>query len=121
MAYSSGTRTMMGEVVAWSAFACLVAYMAVNYSDVRRGVATLMGRAVGLPAGEAGALGALVACGGLVTLAIALTGRQLGLLTPSMYAVFALTAIISTSVTGPLLDRFLAVGSRTPGPSPAGG
>ena len=43
MAYSSGTRTMMGEVVAWSAFACLVAYMAVNYSDVRRGVATLMG------------------------------------------------------------------------------
>ncbi len=100
-----------------AAVALFLAAIAVS----KWGVATLMGRAVGLPSGEAGALGALVACGGLVTLAIALTGRQLGLITPSMYAVFALTAIISTSVTGPLLDRFLAVGSRTPGPSPAGG
>lgn len=70
------------------------------------GIAIAVGRAVGLPPTEAGAVGTLLSCGGLVTLAVAVAGRHIGVVTPSMQAVLALTAILSTLVTGPLLDRF---------------
>ncbi len=43
MAFSSGTRTMLGEVAGWAAFACLLGVVAVNYSEIRQGVAALMG------------------------------------------------------------------------------
>jgi Kef-type K+ transport system membrane component KefB len=74
------------------------------------GVAALVGLCTGLPARQAAAMGALLACGGLVTLVVALAARQIGLITPAMQAVFVIGAIVSTLATGPLLDRFLAVG-----------
>jgi Kef-type K+ transport system membrane component KefB len=80
------------------------------------GVTTLAGRATGLRAGDAAAVGVLVACGGLVTLAVAIAGRQLGLVTPSLHVVLALTAIASTVVTGPLLDRFRESATSPPIP-----
>lgn len=77
------------------------------------GVATVVGRAVGLPGREAGSVGVMLACGGLVTLVVALAGRAAGIITPSMQVVFVFGAVISTLVTGPLLDR---LGAR---PEPA--
>jgi Kef-type K+ transport system membrane component KefB len=65
------------------------------------GVGAAVGRATGMPAREAAALGVLVACGGLVTLVVALGGRELGIVTPSMQVVLALVAIATTLVTGP--------------------
>lgn len=72
------------------------------------GVGTAVGRACGLPGRQAGAAGVLLSCGGLVTLVVALAGRQLGLVTAPMQVVLAVTAIVSTLATGPLLDRYLA-------------
>lgn len=69
------------------------------------GVATVVGRAVGLSRGDAAAVGVLLTCGGLITLVVALAGRQAGLVTPATYAVLAVTAILTTAATGPLLNR----------------
>jgi Kef-type K+ transport system membrane component KefB len=69
-------------------------------------VAATVGRATGLAWRPANAVGVLLACGGLVTLVVALVGKRAGLLTDSMYAVFAIAAILTTLATGPLLDRF---------------
>ena len=43
MAYSSGTRTMMGEVAGWFVFACFLSLVAINYDGLRQGVAHMMG------------------------------------------------------------------------------
>ncbi|MEQ1578038.1 MAG: TIGR02281 family clan AA aspartic protease [Hyphomicrobium sp.] len=43
MAYSAGTRTMMGEVAGWFAFACFLAVVGVNFAELRRGVGHMMG------------------------------------------------------------------------------
>jgi Kef-type K+ transport system membrane component KefB len=71
------------------------------------GVGAAVGRAAGMTGPEAGAVGVLVSCGGLVTLVVALAGRELGIVTPSMQVVLALVAIVSTLATGPLLERYL--------------
>ncbi len=57
MSYSSGTRTMLGEVAGWGIAACLVAIAVINYDGVRSGTRALMGIPDQVDAGtdEAGA------------------------------------------------------------------
>ena len=43
MSYSSGTRSMAGEVAGWCGAVCLLAVVALNYDGLRHGVAGLMG------------------------------------------------------------------------------
>lgn len=70
------------------------------------GAATLVSRACGTTWQQAGAVGAMLSCGGLVTLAIALVARQAGMITEPMQVTFVIAAITTTLLTGPLLDRF---------------
>lgn len=65
------------------------------------------GRAVGLSSKEAGTLGALMNCRGLLILVVALIGLQLGVITPQMQVVFVIGAIVTTMMTGPLVDLLL--------------
>jgi Kef-type K+ transport system membrane component KefB len=85
-----------------------IALFVLAIAVAKWGVGTLVGRVAGLPAAASGALGVMAACGGLVTLVVALAAQQLGLITPSMQVVFVTSAIITTVATGPLLDRFIA-------------
>ena len=43
MAFSSGTRTMLGEVAGWAIFSCLLVAVLANFSELRQGVAAAMG------------------------------------------------------------------------------
>jgi aspartyl protease family protein len=43
MAFSAGTRTMLGEVAGWGIAACLIAGVVINYDGVRSGTRALMG------------------------------------------------------------------------------
>jgi len=43
MSYSSGTRTVMGEVAGWAIAACLVAVAVINYDALRGTTAELLG------------------------------------------------------------------------------
>jgi Kef-type K+ transport system membrane component KefB len=70
----------------------------------KTGVGTVVGRAVGMPWRQAGAVGAMLGCGGLITLVVGLIARQAGMITEPMQIAFVVAAITSTLLTGPLLD-----------------
>jgi len=70
-------------------------------------VGALAGRAVGLAWNEASAIGVLMNCRGLMILVVALIGQQAGVITPPMQIAFVLGAILTTLMTGPLVDVFL--------------
>ncbi len=62
-------------------------------------------RLAGLPAGEARAIGALLQCGGIMTIAISLDVLQAGVIGPRLNATLTLVGLVSTLVAGPLLAR----------------
>lgn len=65
------------------------------------------GLAVGLNFKEANAIGVLMNCRGLMILVVALVGKQAGVITDPMQGVFVIGAIVTTLMTGPLVDVFL--------------
>lgn len=71
------------------------------------GVGTLVSRATGMTWHQASAVGAMLSCGGLITLAIALVAQEAGLITEPMQIAFVIAAIVTTLLTGPLLDVFI--------------
>lgn len=65
------------------------------------------GMAVGLKFKEANTIGVLMNCRGLMILVVAIVAGNFGGITPTMRVVFALGAIVTTIMTGPLVDVFL--------------
>ena len=70
-------------------------------------VGAVAGKAVGLSWTEANAIGVLMNCRGLMILVVALVGKQAGVITDPMQGVFVIGAIVTTLMTGPLVDVFL--------------
>lgn len=70
-------------------------------------VGAVAGRAVGLNMREANTIGVLMNCRGLMILIVAIVAGQFDGITPEMRVVFALGAIITTMMTGPLVDLFI--------------
>ncbi|MEX2197136.1 MAG: cation:proton antiporter [Thermoleophilaceae bacterium] len=64
-------------------------------------------RAVGLKSSEANTIGVLMNCRGLMLLVVAIVAGQFDGITPEMRVIFALGAIVTTMMTGPLVDLFL--------------
>ena len=64
-------------------------------------------RVAGLNFKEANTIGVLMNCRGLMLLVVAIVAGSFGGITPEMRAVFALGAIVTTMMTGPLVDLFL--------------
>lgn len=77
-------------------------------------VGALTGRAVGLKWKQAGLMGVLLNCRGLLILAVAIIGLQLGVITPQMQVVFVIGAIVTTMMTGPLVDALAEPEAATP-------
>jgi Kef-type K+ transport system membrane component KefB len=71
------------------------------------GVGALSGRAVGLNWNQANTIGVLMNCRGLMILVVGLVGLSAGVITPAMQGVFVIGAIVTTLMTGPLVDAFL--------------
>lgn len=71
------------------------------------GVGYVTGRGVGLKGHQANTLGVLLNCRGLLILVVALIGLQLGVITTAMQGVFVIGAIVTTLMTGPLVDVFI--------------
>jgi len=70
-------------------------------------VGAAAGRAVGLNSKEANTIGVLMNCRGLMILVVALIGKQAGVITDPMQVVFVIGAIVTTVMTGPLVDMFV--------------
>lgn len=72
------------------------------------GGATLAARFTGLPWREAGALGALMNTRGLVELVVLNLGLDLGVISPAVFSMLVLMALVTTATTAPLLRWFNA-------------
>jgi Kef-type K+ transport system membrane component KefB len=70
-------------------------------------VGTGAGMSVGLKWRDANVIGILMNCRGLMILAAAIVAGSFGGITPEMRVTFALGAIITTMMTGPLVDVFV--------------
>jgi Kef-type K+ transport system membrane component KefB len=62
-------------------------------------------RARRMPRAEAGALGALLQCGGIMTIAISLDVLDAGIISPRLHATLTLGGLVTTVLAGPLLAR----------------
>lgn len=104
----TGLRTkigLLGDARAWL-FCGLVVLVA---TAGKLGGSMVAARMTGTPWGEAFALGALMNSRGLMELIALNVGYELGILSPSIFAILVLMAIVTTFATGPLLtlsERF---------------
>jgi Kef-type K+ transport system membrane component KefB len=75
-----------------------------------KGVAsTVAARASGLPPGDSLSLGALMNCRGLTGLIVLNVGLSLEVISPTMFTILVVNALVATFMTTPLLslaDRF---------------
>ncbi|MBL9166733.1 MAG: cation:proton antiporter [Verrucomicrobiales bacterium] len=111
----SGLNTKIGllnSVYLWEmAVAVLVAAVA------GKGVACwLAARATGISNREALGIGTLMNARGLMELIIINIGLQKGIISPALFAILVIMAVVTTLMASPLFERL--VGSRTPGQSP---
>jgi Kef-type K+ transport system membrane component KefB len=86
------------------------------------GAGWVAARSVGLTNAESHVLGVLLNCRGLLILVVGLIGLQLGVIGGTMQAVFVVGAIVTTIMTGPLVDVFMPrdlTAEREPAPPPA--
>ncbi len=98
----TGLRTQVGLLAddgGWRAFALIVAIATL----AKIGSGLLAGRINGLGWREAGGLGVLLNTRGLMELVVLNMGLDLGLITPRLFAVLVLMAIVTTCGTAPLL------------------
>jgi len=72
---------------------------------------TVAARVAGLDRRDALALGCLMNCRGLTELIVLNVGLSLGLITPTVFTMFVVMALVSTMLTAPIFDR-LCKGER---------
>ena len=71
------------------------------------GGAALAARACGVPWRDCGAIGVLMNTRGLMELVILNVGRELGVITPAVFAMMVIMALVTTFLTTPLLNVVL--------------
>jgi Kef-type K+ transport system membrane component KefB len=78
------------------------------------GGSALAARVGGVPWREAAALGVLMNTRGLMELVILNVGLDLGVLSPALFAIFVLMALLTTLMTSPLLSTLGVPAKTTP-------
>ena len=114
----TGLRTQMGllnDLSGWMICAGLILIATVG----KLGGAMVTARLAGVPWADAFALGALMNTRGLVELIALNIGYDLGILSPRIFTMLVIMALVTTLMTGPLLtfaDRWRARRSIAPSP-----
>jgi Kef-type K+ transport system membrane component KefB len=101
----TGLRThvgLLGEAGAWLAFAGVLVVAVAG----KLGGSMLAARFTGMPWLDSFALGALMNTRGLVELIVLNLGYDLGILSPPAFAMMVLMALLTTFMTGPLLQLY---------------
>ena len=100
----SGLRTSVGAIHGLNLWLALGAVLTVAIAG-KFGGTWAMGRIGGLPPREAEALGWLMNTRGLTELVILNVGLSLGVISPTLFTLMVLMALITTAMAGPLLGR----------------
>jgi Kef-type K+ transport system membrane component KefB len=107
----TGLRTQIGlldDVASWAICLAIIVVATVG----KLGGTVLAARWTGLPWRDSVALGALMNTRGLMELIALNVGYDLGILTPEIFAMMVLMAVVTTTMTGPLLSLSLNWGRR---------
>jgi Kef-type K+ transport system membrane component KefB len=100
---ATGLRTQVGllhGLELWLLFGLVVAVAVAG----KFGGSALAARVAGLSWREAGALGALMNARGLIQLVFLTIGLELGILSPTLFTMMVLMALVTTFMTSPLLE-----------------
>ena len=100
----SGLRTQIGLLTTPSAWV-VCGEIALVACVGKFGGSVLAGRATGLPWREASAVGILMNTRGLMELVILNIGLDLGVISPALFAMMVIMALVTTFMTTPLLER----------------
>jgi Kef-type K+ transport system membrane component KefB len=110
----SGLRTQLGLVHGgdqWLAFAGILFVACLG----KFGGATIAARMTGMPWRTATALGVLMNTRGLVELIVLNVGLDLGVISPPLFAMLVLMALVTTFATSPILARIVRPGPFSSG------
>lgn len=114
----TGLRTEIDLLGDWGSWAVCLAIV-LTATAGKLGGTVLAARWIGLPWRDSVALGALMNTRGLMELIALNVGYDLGILTPEIFAMMVLMALVTTAMTGPLLSLSLNWG-RQSAVAPAG-
>lgn len=116
----SGLRTDFTKL-SWDYLPAIALFLAAGIVGKWAGSA-VFARLGGMSWAEGNVLGVLMNCRGLLVLVVALIALNAGVISPPMQVAGVLMALVTTMMTGPLVDRFLGavpdaggVGPATPG------
>jgi Kef-type K+ transport system membrane component KefB len=112
----TGMRTEIGTLAgaeAWLACALVVAVATVG----KCGGTAVAARVMGLSWRHAGALGAMMNTRGLMELIVLGVGLDLGVISPALFTMFVVMALVTTAATAPALSVLLPPGSGDIGPA----
>lgn len=102
----TGLRTQIGLHEVREDWVALVLILLVAFGG-KYGGTTLTARFAGLSWRESSALGVLMNTRGLVELIVLNVGLDLNVLTPRLFALFVIMAVVTTFMTSPILDSLL--------------
>jgi Kef-type K+ transport system membrane component KefB len=100
----SGLRTNIGLIHGEAWFGCVLSVLAATMAKF--GSVTLTARASGMTIREAGRLCALLNARGLIALVFLNIGLDLRLITPTVFTMMVMMAVVTTLMTTPLMDLF---------------
>ena len=96
-------RTEIGLLASWQDWAICMGIIALATAG-KFGGTFVAARASGLPRRDAGALGILMNTRGLVELIVLNIGLDIGVLSPRLFTMLVLMAIVTTFMSGPALN-----------------
>lgn len=105
----TGLRTEIGLLDTMASWAICLGVIVVATAG-KLGGTVLAARWTGLPWRDSLALGALMNTRGLMELVALNVGYELGILTPAIFAMMVLMALVTTAMTGPLVSMSLGWG-----------
>jgi Kef-type K+ transport system membrane component KefB len=108
----TGLRTQVGLLDDWSSWAICGGVMVVAIVG-KVGGTMVAARWAGMSWNESGMLGVLMNTRGLIELIVLNIGYELGILTPRVFSMMVIMALVTTCMTGPLLGALGHAGVRS--------
>lgn len=114
----TGLRTQIGLLDDWQSWAMCAAIILIAIAG-KLGASTLAARWTGMNWYDALSIGTLMNTRGLMELIVLNLGYDMGILSPRIFAMMVLMALVTTFMTGPLLALFELVKQRQVARDPA--
>jgi Kef-type K+ transport system membrane component KefB len=109
----TGLRTQIGLLNGWETLATCLGLICIATLG-KLGATTLAARFTGMDWHDSFALGALMNTRGLVELIVLNIGLDLGILSPQVFTMMTIMALVTTAMTGPLLTLGDVLRRKTP-------